>query len=334
MASSQRPQFVSLGMFIIDEFEYLDDDGRPTGRSLAPQESQASFTCYQLPAEKVGMIIDRGTDFPLWIQEKLDSYGPTMWLFRDHADRGTTRALNSYKGDLRGFKYLTSRIRITPRDLAGTRLAHPTALHFICSPSRAAVITSEVHAEPGWDPITIYEPIPDRCVPEELPALIEVLPAISILSPNAEEALSLLSMGPTVTRSAVEEAAARFLEYGVGGNGDGWVIIRSGSLGAYITTRRKGGQWIPAFWSDNAEKVVDVTGAGNGFLGGLGAGLLLGLGDVYEAVFYATVSASFIIEQEGLPRLSAAEDASELWNDDSPQRRLEELRARVGQLKL
>jgi len=75
------------------------------------------------------------------------------------------------------------------------------------------------------------------------------------------------------------------------------------------------------------------TGAGNSFLGGLAAGLLLADGDVYEAAFYATVSAGFTIEQEGLPNLSvttAGGNLDEQWNGDSPQRRLEELRTRHG----
>jgi len=76
---------------------------------------------------------------------------------------------------------------------------------------------------------------------------------------------------------------------------------------------------------------VDVTGAGNSFLGGLAAGLLLAKGNVYEATYYATVSAGFIIEQEGLPNLSLktmAGNSVEEWNGDSAQRRLEELRTR------
>lgn len=32
-------QLVTLGMFIIDEFEYLDEDGQPTGHALPPQGS-------------------------------------------------------------------------------------------------------------------------------------------------------------------------------------------------------------------------------------------------------------------------------------------------------
>jgi len=38
------------------------------------------------------------------------------------------------------------------------------------------------------------------------------------------------------------------------------VIIRSGAMGAYVATRAKGGKWVDAFWTDNKDKVVDVTG--------------------------------------------------------------------------
>ena len=33
--------FVTLGMFIIDEFLYMDENGLPTGRTLEPQGSAA-----------------------------------------------------------------------------------------------------------------------------------------------------------------------------------------------------------------------------------------------------------------------------------------------------
>lgn len=216
-------------------------------------------------------------------------------------------------------------------------------------------------------------------MPEELPPLIEVLPSISILrsqfttlpfcpkysddsrSPNAGEALGLLSIPLPVTRVKVEEAAAKFLGYGVGEGGQGSVIIRSGALGAYVVSRTTKGRWVEAFWGPNdLHHVVDVTGtpnpdpllrfdaeywtkgAGNAFLGGLGAGLKF-TQDIYEgemvlggavfpltrsaAVLYASVSASFVIEQEGLP-LMEPDGASWRWNGDSPQRRLTDLRNR------
>jgi hypothetical protein len=31
--------FVTLGLFIIDEFAFMDEHGQPTGRVLEPQES-------------------------------------------------------------------------------------------------------------------------------------------------------------------------------------------------------------------------------------------------------------------------------------------------------
>ena len=56
----------------------------------------------RLPTHKVGMIVDRGNDFPADIQSALEAYGSDMWLFRDDQERVTTRAANIYRGDNRG----------------------------------------------------------------------------------------------------------------------------------------------------------------------------------------------------------------------------------------
>lgn len=99
----------------------------------------------------------------------------------------------------------------------------------------------------------------------------------------------------------------------------------------------------------SADVNLFAAGAGNSFLGGLSAGLLLAEGDVYrgtlvsffpltrllnglpEAVFYATVSASFVIEQLGLPRLNTESEGSERherWNGDDSFQRLAKLQHR------
>ncbi|KAG5654465.1 hypothetical protein H0H81_001964 [Sphagnurus paluster] len=137
------------------------------------------------------------------------------------------------------------------------------------------------------------------------------------------------------TRTLIEEATDRFLEYGVGAAQKGWVIIRSGELGAYVKNLEGPGKWVQAFWSYNSEditRVVDVTGAGNSFLGGLAAGIILTNNVVkgIVATFYASISASFTIEQEGLPILSQNEEGHSVWNGDDPQRRLEALLTREG----
>ncbi|KAH9045677.1 hypothetical protein EDB85DRAFT_1907861 [Lactarius pseudohatsudake] len=242
-------------MFIIDEFAFLDHAGNPTGRALDPQEG-AIFHTYDtdiggggtyanigarlwLPPSETGMIVDKGVDFPPEIDAALKAYGEDMWLFRDQSPAGTTRALNRYKGDHRGFQYLTPRLRIDPRDLIGTSLSRPATLHFICSPARAAVIMSQVAQVEDWSPISVYEPIPD--------------------SPNAEEALALLADPSPVSKSSIERACKSFLDFGVGPSGTGSVVIRSGSLGAYVASRSQSGTWIDAYWRTE-ERVVDVTG--------------------------------------------------------------------------
>ena len=81
-------------------------------------------------------------------------------------------------------------------------------------------------------------------------------------SPNAEEALSLLSFPLPPTKKTIEKATDEFLAIGVGKEGSGWVIIRCGPLGSYMRSRVTKGKWIEAFWAEeDVDKVVDVTGA-------------------------------------------------------------------------
>ena len=193
------------------------------------------------------------------------------------------------------FKYLTPRVRLTPRDLNGTAFDRPKTLHFVCSPARALAIVSEVKEVEGWSPITIYEPIPvgqyvggnRKCshgipgqlcfrgtaFPDRSPSF-NIHPEVTVCdscshpeftdenySPNAEEVLGLLSMALPVTQAKVEEAASTFLDYGVGNSGQGLVVIRSGALGAYAASRAAKGRWVEAFWGPNdLHRVVDVTG--------------------------------------------------------------------------
>lgn len=172
-----------------------------------------------------------------------------------------------------------------------------------------------------------------------------------------------LPTAPSELRAAVEKAVQHLLlSVGVGANGAGTVVVRCGAHGACVGTRARGTAWIPAYWAQSSSRVADETGAGNAFLGGFVAGLKLADGNPYDAALYGSVSASFVVEQFGLPTLSAApgpgaaayEDMHarvsgppvaqnftaarclraaarrEMWNGDVPQRRLELLRMRVA----
>ncbi|KAL2206656.1 putative MAK32 protein [Sarocladium strictum] len=86
-------------------------------------------------------------------------------------------------------------------------------------------------------------------------------------------------------------------------------------------------RWIPAYHQDSS-KVVDPTGGGNTFLGGLG--VALGRGEsLEEAVAWGAVAASFAIEQVGVPEMTVNDKDEELWNGQKVLDRLEELKGRL-----
>jgi sugar/nucleoside kinase (ribokinase family) len=86
-------------------------------------------------------------------------------------------------------------------------------------------------------------------------------------------------------------------------------------------------RWIPAF-HQSAEAVVDPTGGGNTFLGGLSVTLARGHG-VEDAAMMGSVAASFAIEQVGLPILAGDSAGNETWNGVNVEERLKEFRQRL-----
>ena len=108
-------------------------------------------------------------------------------------------------------------------------------------------------------------------------------------SPNHVEALSLLSLTPTVILPEEEyKVLLSTTCLRLAGLGPQIAaVLRCGHLGAcYIDTAMQANvsslsladvKWIPAYWSADTPgvegKVVDPTGAGNSFMGGLGAAL-------------------------------------------------------------
>jgi sugar/nucleoside kinase (ribokinase family) len=86
-------------------------------------------------------------------------------------------------------------------------------------------------------------------------------------------------------------------------------------------------KWVPAYHTDPS-KVVDPTGGGNTFLGGLGVALARGE-SLEDAVACATVAASFAIEQVGVPTIGRDAEGREAWNGHNVEDRLREFRERL-----
>ena len=85
------------------------------------------------------------------------------------------------------------------------------------------------------------------------------------------------------------------------------VAVRHAEHGSYVWCRDQNRAWhVPAV---QVEEVVDPTGAGNAYGGGLCAGWLAA-GNGFAAGAYAAVSASFLLEQPGVPALAAAQAAA------------------------
>lgn len=90
-------------------------------------------------------------------------------------------------------------------------------------------------------------------------------------------------------------------------------------------------KWVPAYYQDS-QKVVDPTGGGNAFLGGLAVALARGQ-KLEDAAVWGSIAASFAIEQIGMPTLTAAggddTPGPERWNGVVVDDRLGEFQARL-----
>ncbi|KAK6336832.1 hypothetical protein TWF718_009620 [Orbilia javanica] len=338
MAETSEPpiHFATLGMFIIDQIHFpasgrvVDDviGGAGTfaiiGARLFSPSPELSRT--------LGWVVDAGNDFPGEIKHELERWDTNL-ILRDTPERKTTKGWNSYgPADFRSFKYLTPKLRLTPDDFANTPLINSVSFHLICSAERCLEIITSVFSlrSSPTEPILIWEPVPNLCTPAELPKCLEVLKSTSVVSPNAAELGGFygLSESEAETRDSIENNAEKWYLSGIGADRAGPIIVRAGKDGCYI--RYRGGKkWLPAYFDDDrSAQVVDPTGGGNCFIGGLAVGLVR-TKNIVLAAAYGTVAASFAIEQIGMPVLSQNGE-TELWNGVEVQERLKEYIHKVG----
>ncbi|KAK4504824.1 hypothetical protein PRZ48_002786 [Zasmidium cellare] len=332
MAENVEPavDFVTLGMFIIGTL--LDDIYPPEGSDQKPQlnviggagtYSAVGARLFSPPPQSktVGWIVDAGNDFPTEIQTTIEAWD-TGVLIRDRP-APTTRGWNGYSGNQhRAFRYLTEKKRLSADDLTPA-LLKSKSFHLISNPLRCIDQVKNIlkwrrvaSGTAARSPIIIWEPVPDLCTAEELENTMKALKYVDVVSPNHEELAALfgLSTPDKVDKDMVEELAGRLLENGVGAEGNGAVVVRAGALGCFVS-HRTASQWLPAFHQD-ASKVIDPTGGGNGFLGGFAVGLVR-KEDYVEAARWGSVAASFCIEQTGVPQLNAPTffgQQPEKWN--------------------
>ena len=107
LASASTVRCTSLGLFILDKFEYRSQAVEGSTLLAPPTYQLGGGGTYAilgarmwLPAHEVALVVDRGTDWQMDVQKQLDSFGQ-MWYWREK-DGLTTTALNLYTGEHRG----------------------------------------------------------------------------------------------------------------------------------------------------------------------------------------------------------------------------------------
>lgn len=281
-------------------------------------------------AKSAGWIVDCGSDFPPSMREEIDRWG-TSCLFRETPERLTTRGWNGYgEGEQRAFKYTTPKLRLDENSLTD-QLLQSKSFHLVCSPTRCMSLVegilarrAELVQETGSPtisstrPIFVWEPIPDLCTPAEWENCKKALRVIDIVSPNHVELAEFLGKSEEdvknkegeSNREAIVSLAQSMAESGIGVEGMGCIVVRAGKGGCCTIDGRSGQvTWLPPYHQEDSEKVVDPTGAGNTFLGGLAMALTHGQ-SIESAAALASIVAGVAVEQVGMPHLNGRN-----WND-------------------
>ena len=173
--------------------------------------------------------------------------------------------------------------RISADDIDANRDTVAAARVFVTQleqPLDAAVRALEIARSGGA--LTILNPAPAQALDET------VLSLCDLVTPNETEAEILTGIRVTDIGTA-DKAAEKLLAMGCGG-----VIITLGSQGAYFRDKTRH-RHVPAM---AAGPVLETTGAGDAFNGGLAAALAEGR-DVGDAMAIATATASISVTRAG-----------------------------------
>ncbi|KAI0435588.1 Ribokinase-like protein [Xylaria telfairii] len=340
---SNRPAFVSLGMFLLDEIRFPDGNkvvDVPGGSGLYATLGARLFKPGSTAVD-VGCIILAGYDLPESTVRFLESWQITLLLIRD-VDKPCTRGLLQYEDDGSGrntFTYVTTPLRPSATHLAASSLLFATSFQFLAVPEDLEKQVStlfRLREEQGIAdrPLIVWEPAPLGCSSANLASHLKACALVDVFSPNRVE-LSYLIGEKTKTKgdfspSIIEAQARKFVEAGIGPNGNGLAVIRSGEHGVLLLSNNMQAEWLPTYHEKGASQVVDPTGAGNTFLGAF-AVALQETRDPREAGLRANVAASYAIEQFGPPKLTqASESSGELWNSSEVMSRLQNLKSRIS----
>jgi sugar/nucleoside kinase (ribokinase family) len=289
--SSQTPDFVAYSGLIIDDI--VLPDGRTFMNTLGGSATHA-LVGMRVWADRLGYFAAVGSDFSAHHRAQLEAMGVDLRGLLRRDGHPTARAWQIFEPDerrieifrtsLEDFYAIEPNLDEMPADYfqaRGFHVCHGTLADL------AGMVTRLRAANPAariaWEPT----PLQNTGTPE---AVAAILAHVDVYSPDRGEAMEITG------RDTPEEAVAALIDWGAR-----IVALRMGSEGSRVATAAGDSFRIPAV----PAPVVDTTGAGDAYIGGFLVALAEGASPA-EAGAHAAVSASFAIEQFGVPTFTAA----------------------------
>jgi sugar/nucleoside kinase (ribokinase family) len=274
--------FISIGYVIIDDIVLPDGT---THMGCLGGGSVHAIMGMRVWSDQVGLVAKVGYDFPSNLENDLSKMFDLRGLIR--LNNKTIRAWQLFEED--GTRNETFRT-----DLSESPLFYPVMKDI------PAVYENlqGVHLHCRWDdvagwveflrelgnPFILWEPIQSDLLAENRDNFMQILPLADCISPNLQEAQALLGMADP------HDQLDEFIKHGAR-----MAVIRAGAEGSAYADSKGNHIRVPAV---KVPKVVDQTGAGNAYCGGLIVGCKLS-DDPRDALCRAAVSASFALEQFG-----------------------------------
>lgn len=285
-----RVSYISIGNIIIDDIVLPDG---VTHMGVLGGGGTHAIVGMRIWSQEVGLVAAVGPDFLQASADKLASYRIDLSGVLERPCYQTARAWQIFEWDERRIEIFRTEfddfLRATPEL---EELPEPywqaKGVHLLSDAREGPSEVTDVLKRRG-NPVVLWEPPPLIVTPEGREIAKKVLPKIDIFSPNLREAAALCE------KDQVEDILEKLKAWGAR-----VVALRMGIQGSLVWRQGEPPVRVPIVPAD----VVDITGAGNAYCGGFLVGYVE-TNDITTAAMYGAVSASFAIEQFGIPEITA-----------------------------
>ena len=290
-------KYVIYGTIIFDDVVVAGTpgDGGPGSRVrsvLGGGGPQAAFGA-RLWSDSVGFLSRSGSDLTAAHIDTLRALDVDLDGWRQFPDIPTPRTLMQYDAE----EYLTGGLITSREDWARllseplpmpAHYQHPRAIHLVTEFPEEPLAESALDLQSRGTLFSL-EPLTVTFSSLDWDRMLTLFGKIDIVTPD----------WPTASRQAGADDPKRVIHYW-SRLGAGIIAVRHGARGSYVWSRECDEAWhIPAV----PTTVIDPTGAGNAYGGGLCVGWTAS-GDARRAGCCAAISAAMLVRQVGLPPMS------------------------------